>query len=73
MARKKVKANEEPHDPWEYYESIQLTPEQKAAARRKLEKKAEEAARSGAYAGLLRLFGKVHLTYDIEELREDRD
>jgi len=33
----------------------------------------KKIARSEAYARLLALEGKVHLTYDIDELREDRD
>jgi hypothetical protein len=33
----------------------------------------ENMARSDAYERLLALRGKVHLTYDIDELREDRD
>ena len=33
----------------------------------------EKIARSEAYKRLLALEGKVHLTYDIDELREDRD
>jgi len=33
----------------------------------------EKIARADAYERLLALEGKVHLTYDIEELRQDRD
>ena len=33
----------------------------------------EKIARAEAYKRLLELEGKVHLTYDIEELRQDRD
>jgi hypothetical protein len=33
----------------------------------------ENMARSDAYERLMALRGKVHLTYDIDELREDRD
>lgn len=33
----------------------------------------EQLARADAYERLLALRGKVHLTYDIDELREDRD
>lgn len=33
----------------------------------------EKIARSDAYKRLLELQGKVHLTYDIDELRQDRD
>jgi len=57
----------------EEYRRAQLTPEQKAAARAELNKLSEEAKRNGVYEGLLSLFGKVHLTYDMDDLREDRD
>jgi hypothetical protein len=74
MARaKKKEPQEKPVDSWEYYESIQLTPEQKAAAREELKKAAEEAARNGVYERLLGLMGTVHVQYDIDKLREDRD
>ena len=33
----------------------------------------EKIPRAEAYRRLLALEGKVHLSYDIEELREDRD
>jgi hypothetical protein len=33
----------------------------------------EKIARSDAYKKLVELRGKVHLTYDIDELRQDRD
>ena len=73
MARAKRKQED---DIWAYYHSIQLTPEQKAAARAEMKRKGEEAARKGVYKALLDLVGKVHLGLDAEEirkLREDRD
>ena len=33
----------------------------------------EKIARAEAYQRLLELEGKVHLTYDVDELRQDRD
>ncbi len=33
----------------------------------------DDYARSDVYERLLALRGKVHLTYDLDELREDRD
>ena len=33
----------------------------------------DDYARSDVYERLLALRGKVHLTYDVDELREDRD
>ena len=73
MARKKTKPVEDAEDGWAYYRSIQLTPEQKAAARRRLEEQCEEAARNGVYEQFLALEGKVKFDLDIDELREDRD
>jgi hypothetical protein len=64
---------EPPTDTWEYYQSRQLTPEQKAEARAEQERKAAVARETGAYQALYDLLGTVHLEYDIDELREDRD
>jgi predicted Holliday junction resolvase-like endonuclease len=55
---------------WEEYQSIQLTPEQKTAAREELWKQIEEARRKGVYEGLMALVGKVHL--DMDDIREAR-
>lgn len=71
MARKKAKT-EAAEDPWAYYRSIQLTPEQKAEARAEMEKAAEEAARNGVYEQFLELVGKVKFDVDLDQLREDR-
>lgn len=74
MARKKAKAADEREDPWAYYRSIQLTPEQKAAARKQMEEDAAEAARNGVYEQFLALRGKVHFDLDyLRRLREDDD
>ncbi|HEX9984483.1 MAG TPA: hypothetical protein VGF69_14580 [Thermoanaerobaculia bacterium] len=74
MAKKEERPVEAPTDgSWEYYHSIQLTPEQKAELRARVEAQAEKAAESGVYEKLLALRGKVHLDLDIDELREDRD
>ena len=73
MARKKLKPQEAPDDDWAFYKSIQLTPEQKAAARKELEAQSEEAARNRIWERFLELEGKVHFDIDVDELREDRD
>lgn len=72
MARRKEKESEA-YDPWEYYQSIALTPEQQAANRAEVEQKVNELAASGFYERLANLIGTVELPYDKEELREDRD
>jgi hypothetical protein len=61
------------NDMSELYRSYQLTPEQKAAARKRLEAQSEEAARNRVWEKFRALQGKVKLTYDVEALREDRD
>ena len=67
---KKTKAEEE----WEeFVRSIQLTPEQKAAMRKRLEAQSEEAARNRVWEQFLALEGKVKFDIDINELREDDD
>lgn len=73
MAKRKAKPADEHEELWTYYQSIQLTPEQKAAARMRLEEQCEEAARNGVYEQFLALEGKVKFDLDIDELREDRD
>jgi hypothetical protein len=75
MTRAKRKPAEEPADDlWAFYQSIQLTPEQKAAARKRLEEQTEDVARSGVAELFLELEGKVHLDLDFyRKLREDDD
>jgi hypothetical protein len=68
MARKKA-ARAQADDPWAYYRSIQLTPEQKAELRARAEKAGEEARRNGVYEQFLALEGKVKFG----ELPEDDD
>jgi len=66
-----------PQDPeseiWKRYLALQLTPAQKAELRTLAEAEMARARQEGVYERLLELGGKVHLEYDIEELREDRD
>ncbi|HEY0143585.1 MAG TPA: hypothetical protein VGF48_22030 [Thermoanaerobaculia bacterium] len=73
MARRKTTQQAEPYDTWEYYQSIQLTSEQKAVNHAEVERKMAEVAATGVYEKLLAMMGRVHLEYDIDELREDRD
>jgi hypothetical protein len=60
-------------DHWAHYRSIQLTPEQVAAARARLQKEIDKARAAGVYEELLKWEGKVHWDIDIDALREDRD
>ena len=60
-------------DIWKRYLALQLTPEEKAQMRQRAETVMEQARKEGVYEKLLALRGKVHLQYDVEELRKDRD
>ena len=73
MSKVKDKAEEVTWEPSEEWKRIQLTPEQKAAARAELQKRIDEAAAAGVYERLWELRGKVNLDLDLEELRRDRD
>jgi hypothetical protein len=65
---------EEQKASWDHYFSIQLTPEQKAAARAEAEKAAAKAAAEGVYEDLLAMIGKVKWSLPLEGLRdEDED
>jgi hypothetical protein len=64
---------EPPTEIWQQYLALQLTPEQKAELRKRAEAEMERARREGVYERLMKLRGKVHLEYNIDELREDRD
>lgn len=70
MRGRKRQAQEQADDFWRRYE---LTPEQKAEARKHLEAQTEEAARNRIWERFLELEGKVHFDIDVDELREDRD
>lgn len=73
MGRKKVKPEEEPFDVSAYYDSIQLTPEQKAGLRAELWERIQEARRNGVYENIRALRGKVHLDMDdVLEVRKDK-
>jgi len=58
---------------WAHYRSIQLTPEQVAENRARVQKEIDKARAAGVYEGLLKWEGKVHWDIDIDELREDRE
>lgn len=60
-------------DHWAHYFSIQLTPEQVAAGRARLQKDIDRARAAGVYEGLMKWKGKVHWDIDIDALREDRE
>ena len=64
-------AAEEDH--WAHYRSIQLTPEQVAAGRARLQKEIDKARAAGVYEGLMKWKGKVHWEIDLDELRKDRE
>lgn len=74
MSMSRVKKEQiEERDPFEEWRRIQLTPEQRTAARADLQKLIDAAAATGVYERLIELQGKVQLNLDLEELRRDRD
>jgi hypothetical protein len=73
MGKVKKDVEEVTWEPSEEWKAIQLTPEQKAAARAELQKRIDAAAAAGVYERLMELQGKVHWDLDLDELREDRD
>lgn len=64
---------DEEDDHWAHYRSIQLTPEQVAAGRARLQKEIDKARAAGVYEGLMKWKGRVHWDIDIDALREDRE
>ena len=58
-------------DIWKRYLALQLTPEQRAEARKRLEAEVQRAQDEGIYEKLRALRGKVNFTVSLEELRED--
>jgi hypothetical protein len=68
MARAKKK--QEP-DVWAYYDSIQLTAEEKAAARAEMKRAADRARAEGVYERLVELRGKVKWSVSWEDLRKE--
>lgn len=69
MARKKEPVAA-PFDPWAEYQRMQLTPEEKAVARKQLEEQSDEATRDAIWKLFLEIEGKVHL--DMDDLRRAR-
>jgi hypothetical protein len=53
------------------WQAIQLTPEQKAAARRRAEERAEVARRAGVYKRVREIAGTVSWSISWQELRRD--
>lgn len=60
-------------DAWKLYQSIQLTPEEKSAARAELAQIGGQARRDGVYDELKKMIGKVKWSITWEELRKDDD
>jgi hypothetical protein len=56
---------------WAEYQSLQLTPQQKAAARAELAKRVEAASRDGVYERAREIAGTVEWSISWQELRDD--
>ena len=68
--KSEVNLAELPEDPWERWKAVQLTPEEKAEARREMEIELERARASGVYERLLALRGKVKFSLTYEEMAD---
>ena len=69
MARAKAQEKTQSEQLWEAYQSIQLTPAQKTAARQRAEARAEQARIDGVYERALELAGTVKWSIPWDELR----
>ncbi|MFL6245061.1 MAG: hypothetical protein ACJ74H_03480 [Thermoanaerobaculia bacterium] len=56
---------------WDEYQALQLTPEQKAAARQRAERRVEQARRDGVYERAREIAGTVKWSLSWQELRDD--
>ncbi|HEU4887483.1 MAG TPA: hypothetical protein VFV49_06330 [Thermoanaerobaculia bacterium] len=70
MGRAKQAERTRSEELWDEYQAIQLTPEQKAAARRRAEERAEQASRDGTYERVREIAGTVKWSMSWQELRD---
>ena len=56
---------------WEAYQAIQLTPEQKAAARQEVEARVEQARIDGVYERVREIAGTVKWSISWQDLRKE--
>lgn len=59
MAKRKPREKSRTDELWEEYQRIQLTPEEKAAARAEVERLAEKAAAEGVYERAREMKGQI--------------
>jgi hypothetical protein len=71
MGRAKQTERTRAEELWDEYQAIQLTPEQKAAARRRAEERVEQARRDGVYERAREIAGTVKWSIPWQELRDD--
>lgn len=71
MARPKTREKTRAEQLWDEYQSIQLTPEQKAAARKDAEARAEQAGIDGVYERAREIAGTVKWSISWQELRKE--
>ncbi len=69
MAQANTREKTQSEQLWEAYQSIQLTPAQKAAARQRAEARAEQARIDGVYERALEIAGTVKWSIRWDELR----
>jgi hypothetical protein len=71
MSQPKIEDTSESARLWEAYQALQLTPEQKAALREKVEKKVDRAAREGVYERVIEIAGTIKWNTSWQSLRLD--
>lgn len=71
MAKRKPQEKSRTDELWELYQSLQLTPEEKAAARAELEKAAKKAADEGVYERAREMKGTIQWSTWWYDLRKD--
>lgn len=71
MARAKAHEKTQAEQLWEEYQSIQLTPAQKTAARQRAEARAEQARKDGVYERAREIAGTVKWSISWRALRNE--
>jgi hypothetical protein len=68
-----AKVKKQERDLWAEWQAIQLTPEEKAAARAELEERLAKAKANGVFERIAALRGKIKWTITYEEMADKED
>ncbi len=71
MARAKRTEQTRAEELWDEYQAIQLTPQEKAAARQEAEERVEQARLGGVYERAREIAGTVKWSISWQDLRKD--